>query len=251
MATTKISQIIIRKDDLNNLPVLSAGEFMLAGDEQRLFLGQEPVTGTVDFANSTTTDAYVTFEVPAAGVNTPLDLDDVSEYSIVVIDHTDSSENVIPASSVAVNDTVLVFGHGLGRAIDPADDFVLQYNKEVTSYTAERDKRRLATKFAKDQPHGTPETTTIDFISSIKNDINIEYALFDSSYIRKGKLNILINGNSTSFIDDTFTGDAELSDVVFSLSNDGAGTFTLNFDTTYTTQLQFNYTQTSSKFVTS
>lgn len=251
MATTKISQIIIRKGNLADLPVLKPGEFMLAGDEQRLFLGQQPVSGSVDFTNSTTTDAFVTFEVPTGGVLKPLDLDDVSEFSILVTDNTNSSESVIPSANITTNDTVLSFAHGLGRAIDPADTFVLRYNKEVTSYTAERDTRRHATKFTKSQPSGTPESTGIDFLSSVKNDINIEYSLFDSSYMRKGSLNIVINGNSASFIKDKFTGDTQLSDVAFTVSNDGAGKFTLNFDTTVTTQLQFNYTQTSSKFVTS
>ena len=247
MATTKISQIIIRKDDLANVPVLSAGEFMLAGDEQRLFLGQEPVTGVV--SSSTTTEASVTFSVNTAGILTPLDLDAVSEYSIVVTKASDSSTITIPSANVTANDTVLTFNHGLGGAVAGADTFVLNYNKEVTSYKAERDIRRLATKFT--NSGGVVKTTGIDFLSSVKNDINIDYALFNAIHMRKGTLTVLVNGASSASIEDNFIGDSQLSDVEFSITNDGAGTFTLNFNTALTSQLQFNYTQTSSKFVTS
>jgi hypothetical protein len=55
MATTKISQIIIRKGNLSNMKglVLAPGEFMLMGDEQRLFLGQQPLEGNLESSGPT------------------------------------------------------------------------------------------------------------------------------------------------------------------------------------------------------
>lgn len=254
MATTKISQIIIRKGNLNDMTgvVLAPGEFMLAGDEQRLFLGQQPVTNPiVNLAGADATTVDVTFSITEGGQirSLPLDLDNIDEFSILVTDHTDSSENVIPGTSTIINDTVITVPHQLGRDPVEADTFVLRYNKEVTSYRAERDVRRLSTKFT--NAGGVVKTTGIDFLSSVKNDISIEYALFNATHMRKGTLNILVNGNTTSSIEDKFIGDSELSDVEFSITNNAAGKFTLNFNTALTTQLEFNYTQTSSKFVTS
>ena len=68
MATTKVSQIIIKKDILSNLPVLAAGEFMLAKDEQRLFLGQEPIIVAGNLVGTSTTTATVKFSVKEVGV---------------------------------------------------------------------------------------------------------------------------------------------------------------------------------------
>lgn len=256
MATTKISQIIIRKQNIGDIPSsLAAGEFYLAEDEQRLFLGQTPVTGVVE--SSTTTNASVSFAVPIGGVSTPLYLSNLADYSIVVTKASDNSTTTVPANDVTVSDPdgegnnppIYTFAHGLGGAVAGGDTFVLHYNKEITSSPTDDRVKRNTIKFT--NTGGQVETTGINFSSAVVNDISIDYALFNAlDKMRKGTLSILVNGNSSSNIEDKFIGDSQLTDVEFSVTNDGSGTFTLKFKTALTTELQFNYTQTASKFVT-
>jgi hypothetical protein len=257
MATTKISQIIIRKGNLSNMKglVLAPGEFMLMGDEQRLFLGQQPLEGNLE--SSGPTEANVSFTVTVGGNITPLFLNDLAEYKIVVTKASDSSFTEISSENVAVSDPdgkggnhpIYTFNHGLGGTPDVADTFVLYYNKEVTTTPTDDRVKRNSTTFT--NSGNAVETTGINFSSNVMNDIIMDYTLFDATHMRKGTLNILVNGNTTSSIEDKFIGDSELSDVEFSITNDGTGKFILNFKTSLTTGLQFNYTQTSSKFVTS
>jgi|TARA_B110000495_G_C23033686_1_gene616472 hypothetical protein len=252
MATTKVSQIIIKKDILSNLPVLAAGEFMLAKDEQRLFLGQEPIIVAGNLVGTSTTTATVKFSVKEVGVVKELDLDAISEFSIVVYDSVaDTTAAAIPASSVTINDSVLVFNHGLSRASVVGDTFTLQYNKEIMSYAGEAAGSNKLYSTAFTNSGGAIETTGIDFESTTKNSITIDYTLFKlvSSVldkVRKGTLNILIMGSTVSHIEDSYIGDSELDDVDFSISNSGT-TFTLNFKTATTTQLNFDYTQISTQ----
>ncbi len=139
MATTKVSQIIIKKDSLANLPMLASGEFMLAKDEQRLFLGQEPIeVKGEDLVASDTLTATAKFEF--GNVKRPLDLDGISEFSIVVYDSENNTTSAgIPGSSVDITDTdngILTFNHGLKETENvtdtapvAADTFTLHYNK--------------------------------------------------------------------------------------------------------------------------
>jgi hypothetical protein len=247
MATTKVSQIIIKKDKLADLPVLASGEFMLAKDEQRLFLGQEPIIVTGNNVGTDTITATVTFTVKEVGAVKELDLDGISEFSIVVYDSVnDTTSAGIPASSMqSINDSVLVFNHGLGRAPVTADTFTLRYNKEVTSFTAETGTKLHSTSFI--NSGGAVESTGIDFNSSVKNTIVMNYTLFNAAgKMRKGTLNILVSGTTNSNIEDKYFGDSELDDVEFSISASGT-TFTLNFKTAITSSLNFDYTQTSTQ----
>jgi len=253
MATTKISQIIIKKDVLSNLPVLAAGEFMIAKDEQRLFLGQEPIIVAGNLVGTSTTLATIKFSVKEVGVVKELDLDSISEFSIVVYDSVaDTTAAGIPASSMqSVNDSVLVFNHGLGRAPVANDTFTLRYNKEIMSYAGESAGSNKLYSTAFTNSGNAVETTGIDFDSTVKNSITIDYTLFKlvSSVldkVRKGTLNILIMGSTISHIEDSYMGDSELDDVEFSITNSGT-TFTLNFKTATTTELNFDYTQISTQ----
>lgn len=248
---TTVAQLIMRKGSLADMPMLASGEQYLAENEQRLFLGQVPVTGTVDNSASDATTAYVSFTVEQAGTVTELDLDDVNEYSIVVTDGVTLAKNTISNNSITTDDTVFTFNHGLSRVIAGTDTFELVYNKEITSYQGERNTRRQSVSFTKSANNSTPQSTTIDFLSSIKNDITIEYTLFNTTHMRKGTLTISLLGATTSHIADVYSGSDELSTVDFTISNPSTGKFQLDFDTSILTQLHFNYTQTSSKFVTS
>ena len=255
MATTKVSQIIIKKDKLADLPVLASGEFMLAKDEQRLFLGQEPIIVTGDNVGTSTTLATVTFTVKQSGAVKELDLDGISEFSIVVYDSVnDTTSAGIPASSMqSINDSVVKFNHGLGRAPVIGDTFTLRYNKEVTSFTAETGTKLHSTSFI--NSGNAVESTGIDFDSSVKNTVVIDYTMHDVlNKMRKGTLNILIYGDTSAspsstaknMIEDKYFGDSELDDVEFSISASGT-TFTLNFKTAITSSLNFDYTQISTQ----
>lgn len=303
--TTKISKIIIRKGDLvsGQTPNLSAGEFYLAEDEQRLFLGQKalPLDGTA--GGSDKVNATVTFSTLVGGDVTPLDLDEVKSYSIDVFDSVNNTTNTV--ASPSINDTVITFNHnfnsgskdadetvanemykitsvgttnftaigsadnnvgtvftatgagtGTGtalllRAPVVADKFTLNYSKEITPHASERVSNRQHLRLPASS--GSVVSTGIDFLSSVKNDISINYSIFEHSatptYMRKGTLSILIAGNSTSSIEDKFTTiGSQLTDLEFSITNDNAGTFTLKYKTALTSDLNFNYTQNSSEF---
>ena len=257
MATTKISQIIIRKDNLDDIPTLATGEFMLAEDEQRLFLGQKPVVGTLD--GSDTTSASVSFALQIGGITTPIHLSDLAEYKIVVTKASDLSTTEIPSgSSITVTDAdgptgdkgnrpIYTFAHGLGGAPAAQDKFELYYNKEITTTQSNDRVKRQSTKFT--NTGDAVVTTGINFFSSVMNDITMDYTLFNATHMRKGTLNILVRGNTNSTIEDKFIGDSELDDIDFSITNDNAGKFILNFKTPITTELDFNYTQTATRFV--
>lgn len=254
MATTKISQIIIKKDTLANLPVLASGEFMLAKDEQRLFLGQDPIIGILQ--TSTTSSATVIFTVKEFSVNKELDLDGISEFNIVVYDSVnDTTSAGIPAASMqSINDSAVKFNHGLGRAPVAGDTFKLYYNKEIMSYAGESagSNKLYSTSFI--NSGGAVETTGIDFDSDVKNTVVIDYTMHDAlNKMRKGTLNILVYGDTTAspstaknMIEDKYFGDSELDDVEFSISSSGT-TFTLNFKTAITSSLNFDYTQISTQ----
>jgi len=244
----KISKIIIKKDNLSELPVLSSGEFMLAEDEQRLFLGQKPLVVYGDAAGTDNTNATVKFEIKKSSSVVPLDLDGISEFSISVYDtdNPTSDPHVIPGIDVKINDDELEFAHGLGRPPKPLDSFTIYYNKEVTSFTAETGTKLHSTAFT-NSGNAVEEIPGIEFNSSFKNTIVMNYTLFNvAGKMRKGTLNILVDGTTKSNIEDKYFGDSELSDVEFSLTNSGT-IFKLNFKTSITTELNFDYTQTSTQ----
>ncbi len=75
----------------------------------------------------------------------------------------------------------------------------------------------------------------------------MNYTLFNAAgKMRKGTLNILVSGTTNSNIEDKYFGDSELSDVEFSLTNNGK-IFKLNFKTSITSSLNFDYTQISTQ----
>ena len=240
MTTTIVAKQLIRQGNLADMPILSPGEFGLAKDEQRLFLGQEPITGALYESLSDATVAVLDFSVKLNGISTLLDLDEVNEYIILV---NDSYE--IPSANIAVNDTKFTVQHGLGYVPTPDDKFELYYNKEITSYRAESDSKLQSTLIEKSSPYGTPDATGIDFLSAVKNRITIEYYLYSPTDMRMGQLDIAIQGDNVSTITDNYNSNSDILDVEFSVSNDGAGVFSLDFDTTYAGQIQFDYIQKS------
>jgi hypothetical protein len=234
------SKVLIRRGNLGTMPVLSPGEFGLAEDEQRLFLGQQPIIGSVSLSESTDTVAVVTFSTKYKGAIKKLDLDQVRTYYVKVNNTTD----VGPLSIEAHNEKMYI-PHGLGRVPTLNDEFVLYYNKEIVSYNANLGANEVnATRFTKELPYGTAETTGIQFITEAQNFITFEYLLFGVGGVRKGRLDMYVEEGVAPKITDTYTADSALDDIEFSLTENG-GMFELMFDTSVTDQLQFNYIPTS------
>ena len=239
MTNTIIAKQRIRRGNLQDMPVLSPGEFGLATDEQRLFLGQEPIRGTLYESQTDATSAVLDFSTKTNGVSTLLDLDGVNEFVIRINNQFD-----IPSTNVSVDDTKFTVQHGLGVTPTAADVFELLYNKEVTSYRAESSDLLQSTLLEKTLAYGTPESTGIDFLSAVKNSITFDYYLTTPTAMRKGQLDISIRDTSST-ITDNYNSDSDDLDVEFSIENTATGEFVLNFDTSYTGQIQMDFMQKS------
>jgi hypothetical protein len=242
MTETIVSKILIRQGALQDMPILSPGEFGLARDEQRLFLGQAAVTGSLIETESDATIAVLEFATSFNGISTKLDLEEVNEFVITV-----NSGSNVPSNVVDLQDTKFYIPHGLGRIPTNDDVFLLYYNKEITSYRPEVDARLQSTYFQKTLGHGTPQATGITFLSATKNFVTLEYFITATGYMRKGTLDIGIMDGMTPTITDTYSADlAVIGDLVFSISA-VSNVYSLDFDTTYNDQIQFNYVQHSFK----
>lgn len=236
------SKVLIRRGNLGTMPVLSSGEFGLAQDEQRLFLGQQPVTGSLNLSESNDTIAVVSFSVNYKNAPKKLDLDQVTTYYVKI----NNSIEVASASIDARNEKMYI-PHGLGRVPTLDDEFVLYYNKEIVSYNANLGANEVnVTRFTKDLPYGSAEPTGVQFITDAQNSITFEYLLYSTSGVRKGKLDMYIEQSTIPKVSDTYTADSVLEDVEFTLVENG-NIFELYFDTAVTDQLQFNYIPTSFK----
>lgn len=236
------SKVLMRRGNLGTMPVLSAGEFALAQDEQRLFLGQLPLSGSVILSESTDTIAVVTFSVKYKGAVKKLDLDQVRTYYVKINDSVD-----VDSLSIDARNEKMYIPHGLGRVPTLDDTFVLYYNKEIVSYNANLGANEVsATRFTKELPHGTAESTGIQFVTEAQNFITFEYLMYSTNGVRKGRLDMYVDAGQPPKITDTYTADSEVDDIEFSLSEDG-NIFELMFDTSVTNQLQFNYIPTSFK----
>lgn len=248
MAQTIISKQLIRRGNLADMPFLSAGEFGLAQDEQRLYLGQSPIVGGVVSSGANT--AVLEFSVAVNSVVTKVDLDYAanSTYKIVVMDSVNGTEADIPGHSISISNGQMTIAHGLGREVDPADTFTLHYNKEITSYVDDdgSTSQRQAEILHKTQPVNNPESTGYIAHSAVKNSIQLDYTLFfaGTADVRQGTLTITINGDNVSTIKDEYSSNNTALDIEFSIDASN-GIFTLMYDTTYTNQIQFNYLEKS------
>lgn len=246
MANTIVSKFLIRQGSLQSMPVLSPGEFGLATDEQRLFLGQAPIVGAVVTSDNTIVE--LDFSTNFNGINVKLDLETVNEFVIDVYDSVLDTTITFNSASVTLNDTRFTLAHGFGRTLEINDTFTLRYNKEIISYKAEQsgNGRVQSLYLQKNLPAGDLEFTGIDFLAEVKSSIEIDYYLHTATSHRDGTLNIGIHdvaqGNFS--IHDEFSNNGNLDDVDFSIVYD-SGIFKLYYDTTLTEQMQFNFVQKS------
>jgi hypothetical protein len=187
MATTN-ARITARKGVLSSLPILLPGELGLATDHQRLFIGQEPITGVCDITASTNTTAKVEFTSANGDV---IDMDlmaplDNYSYSIKINPDTDNID--ISASNITFTDSKASFTHGLvdtgtppaARLPTNSDVFVLYYNKEV-GYHAEAFPNPTQEISFTASASGVAQATGIEFLCDNKESVIIEYTLSTSS----------------------------------------------------------------------
>jgi len=235
--TTTTARMTVRKGNLADLPKLLPGEFGLAQDIQRLFIGQAIVSGTCDTSKSGTTTAYVEF-TSANGDPIDLDLiDNLDDYTYGITVNPASDNISITGNNITFKDAVASFSHGLSSAPTSSTVFELYYNKEV-GYHAEafpnpvqsQSLNKLTTDSA------GPKQSGIEFICANKDKITIDYSLKTTSASRHGQLSILIDDNAgvptTSSIKDVFDISNGAMPLVFSLSSNGTDKFMLMFDTT-------------------
>ena len=253
MAETIIAKLLVRQGSIQDLPMLAAGEFGLAQDEQRLFIGQTPKAGIVVSSDATVATVKFNNNFNDQADHHSIDLDNLYNraYQIEVYDSVTLATIIIPGASVISNDGENTFDHGLSRVPTVNDTFTLRHNKEITTTTGDKVIAGVESIYL--QPvtaPGTPEDVQgINFNSDVKNSITLDYILTLGTSIRKGTLSISVYGDTTSNIDDKFTSSADLANVQFSISTQGllAKNFNLQYDTTTTEQIQFSYIQTSFK----
>jgi len=259
---TITARMTARKGLSTAIPQLLPGELGLATDIQKTFIGQEPVVGSCDITNSTTTTAIVEF-MSAAGV--PVDLDEITTsdllYGITVTDSVTSTVTDIPGSSISFADQKATFTHPL-KEVDTVtarvpvigDTFSLWYNKEV-GYVAEAFPNPAQTLTFTATASATPQATGVEFLCENKESVIIDYTLSHAgtpSASRRGTLSILLDNDagtpSTSSIKDEYDISTGTIPVKFSLTDNSTDKFILNFETTDTVNAHtFTYIQKSFK----
>jgi hypothetical protein len=262
MATTN-AIITARKGKLENIPTLLPGELYLATDHQRVFMGQEPITGVCDTTASTNTTAIVEF---TSGNDDVIDMDlmvplNNYTYSIKINPDTDNIDK--PGSVIAFTDSKASFPHGLvdtgtppaARLPTTSDVFVLYYNKEV-GYHAEAFPNPTQEISFTASASGVAQATGIEFLCENKESAIIEYTLSHEGTplaSRRGTLSILLDSDNnnvptTSSIKDEFDISTGTIPVEFSLTNNSTDKFILNFKTTDIVNTHtFTYVQKSFK----
>lgn len=240
--TTEFVKSQIRRGPINQMPILDEGEMGLAIDENRVFVGTQPNTGT--YISTETIDgveyAVVEFTQAYDGVIQHIDIDTVYSYTFRI----EVDGNLINDSDIIPSDHQVKIN--IGSTPTGSEVYVLKQNVEITAtQTGENPTEAVRTiSFQKSTPAGTVEPTGISFNPLAKNSITLNYFISSANVKRKGTLDILVH-NADSAITDTFT-EIGTSDIAFSLIINGSN-FDLSFDTTDTDNFQFNYTQTSIK----
>lgn len=235
----------IRRGPISQMPILDAGELGLASDENRVFVGTEPITGSFNTSDTTDTNVFVTFDVNLNGNSIPIDLDNVNSNSYKIF--IDDAE----ATQFDVQDTVVTISHGLANAAAAnAAVYKIKINEELTNNTTNEGSKTSVQhlQFQKTPADTDPEEVkdgsgdkTITFDSNVKNSVFIEYYVYTNTMSRNGQMRISVNPDMspTATITDTYDQTGS-SDLVFSID-----TGKLMFNTTSSEDHAFTYKQTS------
>ena len=260
----------IRRGPINSMPVLDAGELGLATDENRVFIGTEPNSAT--WVNSDADNNNVSLQFWEG--TTPIELDSDSHHALTIEVWNISGQEDILVNTVTLrqliqadpstdprNDTRVIIPHGLvddnNDPISPTTsdyDFRLRRNKEITTIDEERRGQVVyTTEFTKTPGNTNPEFTGIDFVSTVKNFVKIEYVVYTDNIMRQGTIDLMVDGIDSS-ISDTYTlsnvDPLDDGDLKFSIEFDAPTTFRLMFNTSSLLTHTFQYKQTSFKRLT-
>lgn len=228
----------IRRGPSSTMPRLAPGELGLATNQNRVFVGTDPVLGTFDAAECTLDYAFVQFFEELDAVSFPVDLDTVhTDFWRVEVNGVELGANLV----VAMDEKVQVT-HQLSLSAAQTATYVLRRNKELNSYNADRPSETVRkTAFTKVDPAGVTEQTGISFAGDFKDTIKLNYVLWQTSGQRQGALDITV-GNSTSITDNYTTAEFN-DDLVFTIEVDANGRFQLMYDSSSTERYQLNYTE--------
>lgn len=225
----------IRRGFISEMPILDAGELGLALDENRVFVGTDPIAGSLNTSESDTFVAVVSFFTNLNGNISAIDLDNASEYSYEIY------INGVQATQFAVDDHIVRIVHNLGRLPDANDEFVLRLNQELTTDVTSEGNKNSVQYIQFQNLSGTPTQTGISIDSSVKTSVTIDYYMYSNNMSRNGQLRISVNptlsppATITDMYDQTGT-----SDLTFSIDGNE-----LMFVTTDTSDHEFTYKQTS------
>ena len=182
----------IRRGPISQMPILDAGELGLASDENRVFVGTEPITGTFNSSDTTDTLVFVTFDVNLNGNSIPIDLDNVNVNSYkIFIDDVEVTQ-----ANIDIEDTLVTISHGLANAAAAnAAVYKIKINEELTNNTTNEGSKTSVqyVQFQKTPADTDPEATSISFDSNVKNSVSIEYYLYTNTMSRNGQLRISVN----------------------------------------------------------
>lgn len=261
MATVTKARITARKGLIADLPTLLPGELGLATDEQKVFMGMEPLLGSK--GTCTLTEWQYEFTVGTNPITESfVELLNENVYSIVIDPHDSTSNIEVSGSLISFEDEVAkinvdgLFGAGNNRVPHADDKVYFYYNREFGYHAEAFPNPPKTITFAKAQAAGTPENITdgaskeVAFLIDNKTSITLDYTLKVATGHRHGTLKILIDesGSATnSSIRDDFDVTNGTVPVVFSLTPAG-DKWNLAFDTTDVTNSHtFKYIQKSFK----
>lgn len=227
----------IRRGIISDMPILDAGEMGLATDENRVFVGTDPIVGSLNATDSDTSVAVVSFFTNLNGNISAIDLDNASEYSYEIY------VNGVQAIQFVVDDHIVRIVHNLGREPNATDEFILRLNQELTNNTTSEGSKVNVQYTQLQNLSGIPLSTGITLDENVKSSVTIDYYIYSNDMSRDGQLRISVNSDMTpvATITDTYN-QTGTSDLVFSMD---AGE--LMFTTSSTLDHEFTYKQTSFK----
>jgi hypothetical protein len=248
---------LIRRGALQTMPILDVGELGLATDENRVFVGTQPIEGNPDLSNASSDFIDVEFSVKVNGEDTPLDLDNanINTFGFYINDDVISPVAPVTNSNFTITDNVVRIVHNLMDTTDPnnpvprtpnsEDTFTLKLNKEITNNTEEGNRNGVQYTTFTNSTNTVEPVPGVSFNSTVKTSVTVNYYLHSALGLRRsGKLEIFV-GENDSHITDNYTSNMT-SSVDFSLAVDSTGyKYTLMQKTADTTEHQLSFEQTS------
>lgn len=217
------TKIILRQGDIQDLPILDAGELGYANNQQRLFVGNQPVTATVNADMQ---------------ANIGVDLDLVPKFKVI-----NGSTDI--TSTTAVNNNVLTLSN---TVVNVGDSISVLYNTEVLTYQPSRENPNRTTKL------NSSELTSWIFSISPNAELydtgEIRYTITDDAGTmkRSGIISLSIVNDNYSISDNYITTDENSLPYEFDLVPYDADAnpstpmqFVLKYTTTNAIDGQFSY----------